>query len=385
MRPSRLRAGHILGWAIYLGMSWTWCIGMYLPVLLLRDLGDGGFLIFAIPNILGAAAMGWVLSRRRQSEEMVERHTAACVWFSLVTIIFHAFFAAWIIRRVGGHWAAMGIAAVLAAFWMIFQWRKGGKFLGAALALLVSVIAMAWGFSRPELPLIAQPINIPGRGLPPIDILWLAPLCIFGFGLCPYLDLTFHHARQEMTANESRAAFVLGFVGFFAPMILFTRAYSGHLITGGFARELLPQLALILCAHFIVQSCFTVAAHVQQLGARLRTITVRKFTLFCGAFILAVFLGMISRPRYHYHGLELGEIFYRCFLGFYALIFPAYVWLCVLPPKRSLRHLAAAVIVAAPFFWLAMIEQQMIFAVPGVVVPIAAKLVGERKTFPANV
>ena len=30
-------------WAIYLGMSWTWCIGMFLPVLLIRDFGPLSF------------------------------------------------------------------------------------------------------------------------------------------------------------------------------------------------------------------------------------------------------------------------------------------------------------------------------------------------------
>ena len=54
-------ARRVAGWAVFLAMSWTWCIGMFLPVLLLRDLGLGGFLVFAIPNILGAAAMGWLL------------------------------------------------------------------------------------------------------------------------------------------------------------------------------------------------------------------------------------------------------------------------------------------------------------------------------------
>jgi hypothetical protein len=51
--------GSTLGWANYLGMSWTWCIGMFLPVLLVRDYGIGAWWIFAIPNVVGAAAMGW--------------------------------------------------------------------------------------------------------------------------------------------------------------------------------------------------------------------------------------------------------------------------------------------------------------------------------------
>ena len=37
--PGRARAGLWLGLAIYLGISWTWCIGMFLPVLLGADYG----------------------------------------------------------------------------------------------------------------------------------------------------------------------------------------------------------------------------------------------------------------------------------------------------------------------------------------------------------
>ncbi|MDP9174778.1 MAG: hypothetical protein M3O30_13075 [Planctomycetota bacterium] len=351
---------------------------MFLPVLLLRDLGTGGFLVFAIPNVLGAAAMGWVLRSQLQSRGFVEQHIRACVWFSLVTIIFHAFFAAWMIRRVGGHSAGLGIAVALGLFWMILQLRNG-NFLGAGLALVVSVLAMASGFYRGDLPMIAMPI--PGRAMPAIDILWLAPVCVFGFLLCPYLDLTFHAARQDTSRYESRAAFTLGFCGFFAMMILFTRAYSGWLVSG-FARDLFPQVALILCVHFVVQSCFTVTAHVQQLGMQLRQISIPKFIFFCLAFVAIVFLGAVAHRNVLYHGLESGEVVYRCFLGFYGLVFPAYVWLCVVPPRRSQYHFLLAVFIAAPMFWLAMIEQQMVWAVPGVLAPIVAKLAGGWTTTP---
>ena len=51
----------VLGWAAYLACSWTWCIGMFLPVLLVRELGTLGFVIFAVPNVVGAAMMGTIL------------------------------------------------------------------------------------------------------------------------------------------------------------------------------------------------------------------------------------------------------------------------------------------------------------------------------------
>ncbi|MDB5302268.1 MAG: hypothetical protein JWO87_3931, partial [Phycisphaerales bacterium] len=45
-----------LGWGAFLACSWTWCIGMFLPVLLVRDFGEMGWLVFAAPNVVGAAA-----------------------------------------------------------------------------------------------------------------------------------------------------------------------------------------------------------------------------------------------------------------------------------------------------------------------------------------
>src|SRR6184192_2117105 len=74
-------------WAIYLGMSWTWCIGMFLPVLLVRDFDIWGWVVFAVPNVVGAAAMGWVLSRQG-SYNISHHHQAAVEAFSVVTIAF---------------------------------------------------------------------------------------------------------------------------------------------------------------------------------------------------------------------------------------------------------------------------------------------------------
>src|SRR6476661_4754696 len=70
---------HWLGWAAYLGMSWTWCIGMFLPVLLVRDYGFWGWLVFAVPNVVGAAAMGWVMNSRHRSQRVIDSHRLALV------------------------------------------------------------------------------------------------------------------------------------------------------------------------------------------------------------------------------------------------------------------------------------------------------------------
>src|SRR5215217_5563964 len=90
--PTRGRPGSWLGWAIYLGMSWTWCIGMFLPVLLTRDFGGFSWFVFAAPNVVGAAAMGWVL-KDGTSEVISDAHRYALMMFSLVTTTFQVFFA----------------------------------------------------------------------------------------------------------------------------------------------------------------------------------------------------------------------------------------------------------------------------------------------------
>ena len=40
-------------WAFFLACSWTWCVGMFLPVLLVRNWGIWGWVVFAVPNVIG--------------------------------------------------------------------------------------------------------------------------------------------------------------------------------------------------------------------------------------------------------------------------------------------------------------------------------------------
>lgn len=346
---------------------------MFLPVLLLRDLGLAGFLVFAVPNVLGAAAMGWIIHSAEQSRQIVARHLSACVWFSLITIIFHAFFAAWMIRRLAGPSSGIAVAGAFAFFWLILQWPRGGKFLAAILVLVVSLVVMGWGFHRGELPYVATAIPNSPTHLPAIDALWLGPACLFGFVLCPYLDLTFHAARQGLNPSESRFAFAQGFGFYFLIMILCTMAYSGPLV-GRFDRQLFPQLALILAIYFIVHSGFVVAAHVQQLASRAHQIKIRTFALFCTLVVAAVLLGSMSRGLREHHGFTLGEIIYRCFLGFYALVFPAYVWLRMVPGQRSDLRLLMTIVILLPLYALAFVGQMTVFLVPAVALILLAKL-----------
>ena len=98
----------------------------------------------------------------------------------------------------------------------------------------------------------------------------------------------------------------------------------------------------------------------------------------------------IFAERLAYTGLSRGEIVYRLFLAFYGLVFPAYVWLCMLPARdgpqlnrRKLVVFGLTLAVAGPMFWLGFIDRLMVWLVPGVGIVLLARLLvgGPRQTF----
>ena len=72
------------------------------------------------------------------------------------------------------------------------------------------IAAMVWLFSFGVLtyllvdgrPLDQEILLASRHGAPLEDLIWLTPVCLLGFLLCPYLDLTFHHVRQETTPSR---------------------------------------------------------------------------------------------------------------------------------------------------------------------------------------
>jgi len=368
-------SGRVAGWAIYLAMSWTWCIGMFMPVLIMRELGFAGVVTFGIPNIIGSILMGWLIVSPQQSRKLVHEHRTACVWFSLVTIVYHAFFAAWIIRRIDGPAAGFQAVVVFVIFWIMLKWKGGGDFLATSLALAISIAVMALGFVRGDLPYVAHPVQ--GTRLAAIDNLWLAPAWTLGFLCCPWLDLTFHSARQHMSRIESRIAFAIGFGVLFAGVLLLTVAYSGWL-TIGLDRLKYPRLAGILSTYFIVQSCLTCALHAGQIAHVEKKLPMRQFFGFSALLVMAVVLGIYDRPDLQYNGIALGEIVYRAFMGFYGLVVPAYVWVRLVPPRRSMLRVWMVVVVAAPLYWLGFAGEMMGFILPGVFIVIVAKFLPEN-------
>jgi hypothetical protein len=337
---------------------------MFLPVLLVRDYGIGGWIVFAIPNVIGAAAMGWFVRDAEASRRLVKAHATAGAIFSIVTVVFQVFFGAWYFSRMFGSKGGanpLGVlcvvpTAVVFAASLLMEPRDVKGRTAMTLAMLCWIVSMvclitfviAHGISIPIAP------EDPHRGLSA-----LAAVCVLGFALCPYLDLTFHEARQQTSQQGGRVAFGIGFGILFTLMIVFTLLY---------ARAVLSTIALTAVAtHILLQLAFTIAIHLEQLHRVSRPVLV----VACIGMLMALPLGYFT-----------GEMIYRLFMGCYGLLFPAYVWLCMIPTwrnpakpsPRSLTVFAGSVVVAAPFYWVGFIVGNMPWAIPGVAIVLLSRL-----------
>ena len=372
-----------VGWAVFLGCSWTWCIGMFLPVIFIRHLGIWGWIVFAVPNVIGAAGMGWVLRKPGQSEQIVHDHAAACSAFSAVTLAFHIFFLLWFVPRLVGLPIAACALALAALYLLITMMRQHWDLPAAAIVWIFSIAMLILFVCR------SGRINIfLTSSEPAINAIWLAPVCIFGFFLNPYLDLTFHRARQALNATEARVAFGLGFGLFFFSMIVFTLLYAATispLLAEDWAEHLRPALASIIAAQMIVQAAFTISVHARSfvLANPKRGIVFAFLILAQGALFLALASNLLPRIR----GIDAGELIYLLFMALYAVIFPAYVWLCMIPGRdgvtgpttAKVRVLLLCVIVVIPMFWMAFIETKWPWLAPGLAVILLSRFIIPRR------
>jgi hypothetical protein len=202
--------------------------------------------------------------------------------------------------------------------------------------------------------------------------------------MCPYLDLTFHRARQRLGRDDARTAFLLGFGCFFLLMILFTLRYSPHLASllyWGHPRGIPVWMVRILATYMVLQSAFTVAVHLSEVLPE-RCVADRGMVLLCAAaaILFPLLLGLAVRKPDRWLGLEDGEFIYRLFMSFYALIFPAYVWLWTARSgsQATMRQRWALValvsLLAAPFYWMGLMRGQWNWLLPGLVIILLARL-----------
>ncbi len=391
-------------WAAFLACSWTWCIGMFLPALLMRDAGWMGYVVFFLPNVIGAGAMGFVLRSPEAAERIVRDHGAMAKAFSIVTLAFHVYWLAWVgsfVRQVfpiPDTWI-MGALAIGVA-WAISLGRVLRRGAGPRAAVVLwlvglGVLVAVLGSPVSLAPSTADMIDPPTH---PGSAMWLMPVCVFGFMLCPYLDLTFLLARRSTVGvRGGRVAFGFGFWVFFPAMIGLTAVYAGPLLAvleGRAEPTVAPWAGAAVLLHIFAQWIFTVRVHAERLTTpgvgpaseeeRGRMLWSDPFgvSTALAACIGAGLAGMAVPNLMPHAGLSAGEIGYRLFMAAYGLVFPVYVWGRMIPRRRRSSHAGwiGACVLAAPFFWMGMIERQGIWLAPGMIIALAVPvLLRERE------
>ena len=242
-----------VGWGLYLASSWTWCIGMFLPILLLRWWGWPGFFAFAVPNVLGCALFGYVLTPE-SSRRVCERFGTPLRWFAWATIAYQAWFIQWATTGVGG---AATLAPLVAVVPLAFLFFPGGPRFWPAAGALAFVASMGLFLWNGAGSLTAPP---PTPTLPPTSLAWASPFMAFGFLLCPYLDPTFHRALQQAPSRHCFAVFGVTF----AAALLFAASTFDARIGG-------PNVTTAVWVQWLVQAGFTMCAMVSVTGPLARS------------------------------------------------------------------------------------------------------------------
>ena len=316
-----------LRWGLFCACSWTWCIGMYLPRVMLDKYGWAGFWVFFIPNVIGCAALGYVMRSRDASERYIDRHRNMALLFSSVTIAFHAFFAVKLAASITpasgtsiDAWAdmappirsliAIGILAVGA--FVISKLRGAAIHAAVAIVWLTSLGLLVWlakdGDTRAAAAAVPTIRNA-------TELWLLAPIIAFGFALCPYLDLSFH--RAHMAAPKSHAFGIFGLT--FAPMLLLTTLI--------WMRET-PHLTLWVFLHLGLQGMLTTGIHLREIHDHAASARSRALLSWCPFVVGLVFLIAtlpVDTISDAFRRFLLDDAMYLRFLAPYGMVFPAYV------------------------------------------------------------
>ncbi len=136
--------------------------------------------------------------------------------------------------------------------------------------------------------------------------------------------------------------------------------------------------------HITAQAGFTFATHLRALP-RPRGgdwILWLSAAVLASLAIFAIHQDMWFTVKQLKLAMLSGQLMYHLFMSFYGLIFPAYVWICMVPINgyapgptgRAMIVLVAAITIAAPMFWMGFVVQQMPWLIPGLVVVLGARL-----------
>ncbi|MGP1309146.1 MAG: hypothetical protein ACTS27_02985, partial [Phycisphaerales bacterium] len=356
--------------AFFLASSWTWVVGMWLPVILVRHFGWPGWVAFAVPNVLGAMSVGLVYRTREASEAFVARRLRTMRAFSKVTLALHAFVLTWALSwlfdglvNLAGIPAMIPSTAIptstvlalatLVGLWVCAAWFGRGSFRAACVAavavwaLSAALLALSWVTMEGSraLPRSAGDARI-------VDLLLLAPVLVFGFALCPYLDLTIHRARQQTPGRAGDRAFVLGYGVLFLAMIAGTLLYAQGWIDSW-------SISFYIAAHLAVQSSFTVSMHLRALRDTAAPVPGSRPARRASSMPLLAGMALGLAPSSAlairlFSGTPLADLLsfdaiYRVFMACYGLVFPGLLWVWTSSRRdgRSATLVAFATIIAA--------------------------------------
>ncbi|MBX3373087.1 MAG: hypothetical protein KF817_04575 [Phycisphaeraceae bacterium] len=383
--------GRTAGWGLFCASSWTWCIGLYLPVILLERYGWAAFIAFAVPNVCGCAAFGHVLRTRAASVRFESAHAAATWLFSAVTVGFHLFFVLWLAAELlpGLGWSITVTAAPagdpapaapaalivsgagLALAGTALTWssaRSRRAWVWPGIALWIGAMVLAVCLVPAGLGPTGHATAPGGAPAPSAGVLSLVPVIAAGFLLCPFLDLSFHRALRESDSPQSFTIFAIAF----APVLVLTTAiWFGRAGRDGPGPAVSIAAAAAL-AHVSLQVLFTTAVHLREIRTRWMTVSpaVRMaagaaFTLPAIAYVTGRITGV---PRLG------GEAIYLSVLGMYGLVFPAYVLVFAVPrlaagrTASNLRRFAVAMVLLLPFYEAGFIrDRPAALLIPGAV------------------
>ena len=327
------------GWGIFCAVSWTWCIGMWLPILLIHRFGWAGFWLIAIPNVLGCAGMGYVLRSQGASRKAVTQAGLSVTWFSTVTIAYHLFFLSMIATFMtwafapdpGLVWLSLWIPiAVFVIAWFVSYLPTILWLVFASIIFAATIVTF----------LIIGPDNLDHVGdlaeQAPSGAVGAAPMFALGFLLCPHLDATLHRARQAVNGPHAFSIFGIGF----AFTMVFVASYAMY------APYALPSLIL---AFFVYQAIFTIAAHLRELRLGEQFTSRGEVNRGSKRFYM---LSPLTVPLIFWLALMVGgtaldemslERGYFRFLVMYGLVFPAImlIWL----PNRTKTSLVWLVVI----------------------------------------
>jgi hypothetical protein len=262
----------------------------------------------------------------------------------------------------------LGVLALVLA-----RLRSGwGLVAGVCYVLSLALFAFAGSDGVMGLPNV-EPVHEPWM------VIGAVPALVFGFLLCPQMDLTLLRVRREVGGGAGKATFVFGFGVLFLAMIVGTLLYAD-----------VRTLPLPIFVHLCVQSIFTTGAHIREMRGRWGA---PWKALGAGVAVLAGSALLPIAGSYR-DGYDLSRLAYEVFISAYGLVFPAYLWIVALwgfaPGGREvgrsarLKAWVGALAVTGPMFWVGYIEQEYGWIAVGVgLVLVAPWVVGQFVSRPS--